>query len=90
MTLTNEQKQELRRTVLEAMVVRHPAALAPRQIQRAVKRELDFLFEETDVLAALELLRGLENPLVVATSDPLGAGQYWAATAAGVLFVERS
>ena len=54
MTLTPEQKQDLRHALRAALALRHPAALAPRQLQHAVKKELDFLFEPADVTAALE------------------------------------
>jgi len=90
MSLSNDQKQDLRHAILEGLVNRHPAALSPRQIQRAVKKEVDFLFEESDVLASLELLKGMAPALVNSTEDPLGGGHYWAATSAGVLHVERN
>lgn len=89
MPLSNDQKEELRHATLEEVAARAPAALSPRQIQRAVKRALPFLFEEADVTAALELLKGLPQPLVIDTRDELGGTRYWAATSEGVLFVER-
>ena len=88
MNLTNEQKEDLRHGVRTALVIRHPAALAPRQLWRAVKKDLDFIFEEADVIAALEMLRGLNQ--VDFTLDELGGNKYWRATAAGVLAEERS
>ena len=59
MNLTNGQKEDLRTAALAALVVRHPAALTPRQLGNAVKKDLDFLFEEAELVAALEILRGL-------------------------------
>lgn len=88
MNLTNEQKQDLRHAVRCALVVRHPAALSPRQLFNAVKKELDFLFETADVEAALEFLRGIGHAEFVA--DELGAGRYARATSAGVLAHERN
>ena len=88
MNLTNEQKEELRHEVLTALTTRHPAALSPRQIFRVVKRELPFLFEETDVAAALELVKGFG--WAEYTVDELGSSHYWRATSAGVLKNERA
>ena len=88
MILTNEQKEDLRHAVLEALAVRHPAALAPRQLVRAVKKEVPFLFEETDVTAACEILRGLL--FAEFTLDELGGTKYWRATSNGVIHFERS
>jgi hypothetical protein len=88
MNLNAEQKEDLRHAVRAALVIRHPAALAPRQLQRALKKDLDFLFEESDVVAALELLRGLNQAEF--TVDELGSNHYWRITAAGVLAEERS
>jgi len=88
MKLTSEQKEDLRHAVLAALVVRHPAALTPRQLFHAVKKELDFLFEETDLVAALELLRGLKFAEWIV--NELGGTKYWRATSEGVLHQERS
>ncbi len=91
MELTNEQKQDLRKEVLAALVIRHPAALAPRQIGKAVKKELPFLFEDADVVATLEFLKDIKPAgFAISTKDELGSSDYWAATAAGVLFHERA
>lgn len=87
MNLTIEQKEELRHEVLAALAVRAPAALSPRQIGKAVKRELDFLFEDADTEAALEYLRGLD--LVQFRHDELGASKYWNVTTAGIQKYER-
>lgn len=89
MTLNAEQKEELRQAVLQAAVIRAPAALTVRQLARAVKKELPFLFEESDAEAACELLRGLTPALFEFTTEALGSTKYWRATSAGVLHVER-
>jgi hypothetical protein len=89
--LTTEQKEDLRHAALEALAIRAPAALSPRQLIKAVKKEVDFLFEESDLVAALNLLEGVApHPLAASTTDELGSTMYWSATAAGVLHVERS
>jgi hypothetical protein len=88
MNLTNEQKEDLRTEALAALVVRHPAALTPRQLAKPVKKELDFLFEESDLVAALEILRGLKFAEWIV--NELGGSKYWRATSEGVLKVERS
>ena len=90
MNLTEDQKADLRHEVRAALVHRHPAALSPRQLWRVVKKELDFLFEETDVIAALELLRGYTPPQTEFTFDELGGGKFWRATTTGVLQEERA
>ncbi|MDE2101206.1 MAG: hypothetical protein KGL39_28430 [Patescibacteria group bacterium] len=89
MTLTNEQKEELRHAALQAAAIRFPAALTARQITRAVKKELPFLFEEMDVEAALELLQGFRPALIEFGQDEMGATKYWRATSEGVLKMER-
>ena len=88
MTLTNEQKEDLRHAAREALVLRHPAALSVRQLTKPVKKELPFLFEEADLTAALEVLRGLRH--AEWTMDELGGTKYWRATSEGVLAQERS
>ena len=88
MILTNAQKEELRHATLEALAVRHPAALAPRQLFRAVKKDLPFLFEEDDLVAALETLRGVL--FAEFTVDELGSTKYWRATSNGVFHFERA
>ena len=89
--LTNEQKEDLRHAALQALAIRAPAALSPRQLFHAVKKDVDFLFEASDLLAAITLLAGMTpQPLVASAVDPVGSSIYWSATAAGVLHVERS
>jgi len=88
--LTHEQKEDLRHAALQALAIRAPAALAPRQLLNAVKKEVDFPFELADLEAALMLLGGFTPPLALATADPLGSSRYWSATSAGVLQYERN
>ena len=87
--LSPDQKEELRHAVLQALVIRAPAALTVRQVTRAAKKDLAFLFEESDAEGACELLRGLDPALVDFRVDGLGSTKYWRATSAGVLHVER-
>ena len=87
MSLDSHQLEDLRHAVAEAMALRHPAALSPRQIQRAAAKDLAFQFDEADVVAALELLKGLK--LAEFTPDGLGSTNYWRATSECVLKVER-
>ena len=89
MTLTNEQKQDLRHAALAALVYRAPAALSARQLFNAVKKELPFLFEEADLLAAFSFLAEENPPKIKMMFDGLGGTRYWAAQPAGILFVER-
>ena len=80
-------KETLRQAALEALVFRHPAALSAPQVSRAVRKEVAFPFEESDMASALEVLKGLE--MASAVNEELGASKYWSATAKGVLHVER-
>ena len=89
MKLTIEQKESLRHAALEALAVRAPAALGTRQLFRIIKKEVDFLFEETDLEAALAMLVGFTPSLAVVANDELGSSPYWSATTAGVLKYER-
>lgn len=88
MNLTNEQKEDLRHAVLEALAVRHPAALSVPQLARAVKKVTPYLFEESDVTAALEILKGML--FADFTLDELGSTKYWRATSNGVIHFERA
>jgi hypothetical protein len=85
--LTAEQKEALRHAVIEALCIRHPAALTVRQLWKLAKQDLDFLFELPDVLAALELLHQLTWAKKI--PDELGATVYFRATPEAVLKVER-
>jgi hypothetical protein len=87
MTLDSQQREDLRHAVAETMALRYPAALSPRRISRAAAKELAFQFEEADVIAALELLKGLK--LADSMTDGLGSTNYWRATSECVLKVER-
>ena len=90
MNLTTEQKEDLRHAVRAALAIRQGAALTPRKIFRVVKKELDFLFEESDLIVALEFLRGLSPAETDFATDSLGTTKYWRATSAGVLAHERA
>ena len=87
MNLTVEQKEDLRHAALAALAIRHPAALSARQVMRAAKRDLPFLFEESDTVAVLELLCSLD--FASKSVDELGTTNYWQATGKGVLKHER-
>jgi hypothetical protein len=82
-----DDKAVLRHVVLECLVNRHPAALPVAGIVRRVKTEVDFGFDQDEVVSALELLEG--KGLVKWQFDELGGGKWWSATAEGVLAVER-
>ncbi|MGA3268058.1 MAG: hypothetical protein ABSE16_14680 [Verrucomicrobiota bacterium] len=87
MNLTSEQKETLRHAIIEALAIRHPAALTVRQIWNLAKKDLDFKFEFDDVLAALTLLRELK--LCSKLPDELGATDYFRALPEAVLKFER-
>ena len=85
--MSNEEKELLRHAALETLAARHPAALPLSGIARRVRTEVDFSFPDTELAAALDLLKGLG--LVQTQYDELGASMWYQATAAGVLKVER-
>lgn len=82
-----EEKELLRHAVIECLGARHPAALPIAGITRRVSQELDFAVDQGDVNAALVMLQ--DKGLVRYQHDELGSSQWWCATAAGVLHVER-
>ncbi len=86
--MKTEDRETLRHATLEALALRHPAALSLGAVARAVRKELAFPFEETDLASALEMLKGLG--LTQSLPDPFGASQCWCATANGVLHFERN
>lgn len=86
--MTPDEKQSLREAALQALAIRHPAALAVPAIARALKREVAFAFDLAALGSALELLRDLGY--AQSLNDELGAGVCWSATAKGVLHVERN
>lgn len=77
----------LRHAALDALVLRHPAALTPRALRRALEKEVAFPVTDEALASALEILRG--KNLATAAPDPLGATTWWTATADAVLAVER-
>ena len=88
MKLEAEEKELLRHAVIECLAARHPAALPVSGVIRRVRQELDFAVDATDVAGALAVLQGKE--LVKSQYDELGSSQWWSATSAGVLHVERA
>jgi len=84
---TSQEKETLRHAVLECLVGRAAVALAVPGIWRRVAKEVDFPIAPADVAEALLLLQGLG--LAKVETDDFGSSEYWQATAAGVLHVER-
>jgi hypothetical protein len=82
-----EEKELLRHAVIECLAARHPAALPVAGITRRVAGELDFAVAQGEVTASLVILQ--DKGLVRYQLDELGSSQWWCATAAGVLHVER-
>ena len=85
--MTTEDKEMLRHAALETLVACHPVPRPAHAIRRKVNASVPFHFTDEELLAALELLRGMG--LVSYESDHLGTTQWWVATPAGVLRVER-
>ena len=88
-TLTQIQKEDLRRAVREVLAVVPQSAFPASVVLRRVARlqALDFAPADDDVAAALALLASLGQ--AKSLPAPLGATPYWQATAAGVLAHER-
>jgi hypothetical protein len=82
-----EAKEHLRHELIEALAVRHPAAITWQAARRAVMKEFDFDLTEEDMVAALQFLIGLG--CAEKTVDDFGGTGYWRATSAGVLAYER-
>lgn len=87
--MESEQKESLRREVLQCLAVRHPLAFTSSNVTERIRRRrlLDFSFIEEDVAQALALLQDLG--LVSSEADPLGSTRYHKATGKGVLEAER-
>jgi hypothetical protein len=85
--MTPEDKELLRHAVLEAVVIRHPTAMAVRAISRHVATGVGFKVGEEDIKSAAEFHVSLGNFTVA--PDPLGGSRYYTATAVGVLAYER-
>ena len=88
-TLTQPQREELRYSVREALVIAKTVALDAEMVSRRVERSrmLDFEFATADVEDALAVIVGLGQATAVPAT--LGATVYYQATAAGVLAHER-
>lgn len=82
-----DEKELVRHAVLECLAARHPAALPLNGVMRRVRQELDFAVEGVEVASALVVLA--DKGFVRTQFDELGSTQWWCATAAGVLQVER-
>lgn len=82
-----EESTMLRRAVLEALSVRHPAALPAPSIRRRAAMQVDFPFSEGETESALVVLSDLG--FVRSQYDSLGSVRYWSATAQGLLEIER-
>ncbi len=90
MTMTPEQKQELRYSIRAYLAERFPAAMTARQIRHAQARELDPEIKEAAVTAALEYLAGMQPPQTVRNESAMGALDVWQATQAGTRAWERN
>ena len=86
--LSATEKEDLRHATLDQLAARHPTAVTPIALARALRTHLGFVPSEADLLSVLESLRGLN--LATFERDPLGSTQWWTATSHGLLAVERS
>lgn len=82
-----EQKQQLRHTVLGYLTTSAPNARTRKQVLIHAAMEVDFELALSDVVQALEFLKGMQYAASI--EDELGISTYWSATSAGVLAVER-
>lgn len=82
------EKEQLRHGVLGVVVARHPNALTRKAVLNAVAMDVDFDLQLSDVVSALDFLRGLGHVEMLA--DDFGGSDYWKATSSGVLANERS
>lgn len=85
--LTALDKEELRHAALEVLVARHPTAHPLPAIRRHTSRAVAFKFADDDLQSALAFL--VQCGLIITSRDGLGSSEYWVATSAGVLAVER-
>jgi len=86
--MTTEDKELLRQAVLETLASSYPVPRTEAALTRLAQRQVPAGVLETDVLAALHILKQLA--LAEFTFDTLGSTRWWTATAAGVLQIERS
>lgn len=77
----------LRHVVLEALVLRHPAALPVPALKRKAQPELGREVTDEEIKGALHVLK--DKGLVKSHYDELGGSEWWQATADGILFKER-
>lgn len=87
--MSPEQKEQLRHAALEYLVAQHPLKRTVGAVRRWTAREVGCVVEDADVKGALALLEGMSPALVASSKDDLGQTEFWQATSAGVLFVER-
>lgn len=85
--MTQEDREILRRTVLEVLARTAPVPRTATGLKRAVEVELPFGVSLQDMEAALEFHRG--NSHATFEHDPHGATKWWRATSVGILAVER-
>jgi len=87
--LTPEDRESLRRAAREILASRPGNSFPLPGIRRRIEQGklVDCKFADDDLRAALSLLLGLEH--IATTRDPLGATEYFTATAAGILAFER-
>ena len=85
--MNNRDKEELRRALLEALVLRQGTSMRLSGIVRAVGKEVWFTFTPEEAEAELHTLRGLGFADFI--FDELGSTKWWRPTAQGVLHLER-
>jgi hypothetical protein len=88
--MTPSDRELLRHAALDALALRHPAALSAGGIKRALVRDLPFPVPDEDLDSALALLAATTPPLIECNVDPLGTTKYYRATPDGVIKAERS
>jgi hypothetical protein len=89
MTLTPQQREELRIAILAYLAARHPLAFHREAIRDSMLRRqlVDFLFDNDAAESALSLL--LDMKLITPQTEALGTTKYYAASSAGLLEAER-
>jgi hypothetical protein len=85
--LTPDQREQLRHVLLEALVVRAPAAYPLRALRRAIAHDVPFPCGDADLEAALQFR--VDAGHLAVRYDDAGSTRYWRATAEGVLAHER-
>lgn len=89
MTLTAQQKEELRIAILAYLAARHPIAFGQEAIRKTILRRqlVDFQFDSDAAESALSLL--LDMKMITPQTEALGTTKYYAASSAGLLDAER-